>query len=44
MTFLYVCNEIRSTIKKAETAMRNAIPVKQRVALTLWFLATNADY
>ena len=26
------------------TAMRNAIPVEQRVAQTLWFLATNADY
>ena len=44
MTFLYTCNEIRSTIKKADTAMRNAIPVEQRVALILWFLATNADY
>ena len=44
MTFLYICNEISSTIKKADTAMRNAIPVEQRVALTLWFLATNADY
>ena len=24
--------------------MRAAVPVEQRVALTLWFLATNADH
>ena len=24
--------------------MRTAIPVEHRVALTLWFLATNLDY
>ena len=24
--------------------MRKAVPVEQRVALTLWFLSTNADY
>ena len=24
--------------------MTKAIPVEQRVALTLWFLSTNADY
>ena len=43
-TFLYVCDEIRSTIKKEDTVMRNAIPVEKRVALTIWFLATNTDY
>ena len=43
-TFLYVCNEIRPVIEKEDTVMRKAIPVEQRVALTLWFLATNADY
>ena len=43
-TFVYVCNELRSTIEKANTEMRKAIPVEQRVALTLWYLATNADY
>ena len=34
-TFVYVCNELRSTIEKANTEMRKAIPVEQRVALTL---------
>lgn len=43
-TFVYLCNELRSTVEKSDTAMRKAIPVEQRVALTLWLLATNADY
>ena len=43
-TFLYVCNEIRPVIDKEDTVMRSAIPVEQRVALTLWLLATNSDY
>ena len=40
ITFLYLCNEIT----KKDTEMRPAISVEKRVALTLWFLATNADY
>ena len=36
-TFLYVCNEIRPVVEKEDTVMRSAIPVQQRVALTLWF-------
>lgn len=43
-TFLYVCNELRSSIERSDTPMRKSIPTEQRVALTLWFLATNADY
>ena len=43
-TFLYLCNELRSSVKKDDTVMRKAIPIEQRVALTLWFLSTNADY
>ena len=43
-TFLYLCNEIRSKITKKDTEMRPAILAEKRVALTLWFLATNADY
>ena len=31
-------------MEKSDTVMRNAIPVEQRVALTLWFLSTGADY
>ena len=36
-TFIYVCNELRSTIEKSDTEMRKAIPLEQRVALTLVF-------
>ena len=36
-TFLYVCNELQSTIERADTEMRKAIPVEQRVALTFSF-------
>ena len=43
-TFLYVCDELRSSVEKNDTSMRKAIPVEQRVALTLWFLSTGADF
>ena len=43
-TFLYVSNEISTSVKKNDTIMRNVIPVEQRVALTLWFLSTGTDY
>lgn len=31
-------------LKKNDTVMRKAIPVEQRVALTLWFLSTGSDF
>ena len=40
-TFLY---EIRTSVKKNDTIMRNAIPVEQRVPLTLWFLSTGTCF
>ena len=43
-TFVYLCNELRQTVEKENTVMRKAIPVEQRVALTLWRLATTADF
>ena len=43
-TFLYLCNELRSSIERTDTVMRRAVSVERRVALTLWFLATNSDY
>ena len=43
-TFLYLCDKLRSSISKSDTIMRKAIPTEQRVALTLWFLSTGADY
>ena len=43
-TFAYLCSELQSSIEKRDTEMRRAIPTDMRVALTLWFLATGADY
>ena len=43
-TFMYLCDELRSSIEKSDTEMRRAVPTDVRVALTLWFLATGADY
>ncbi len=43
-TFLYVCNELHSTIERNDTTLRKAIPVEQRVAITIWFLSTGSDF
>ena len=43
-TFLYLCDELRSGIEKQNTVMRRAVSTEKRVAITLWFLATGADY
>jgi hypothetical protein len=37
-------NELKHEITKNDTVMRRAINVEKRVALTLWFLASNADF
>jgi hypothetical protein len=39
-TFDLICEELNSAIAKEDTTLRNAIPVKQRVAVCLWRLAT----
>ena len=38
-TFLSLCDEVGPYIKKQDTNMRKAIPVKQRVAVALYKLA-----
>ena len=43
-TFQYLCTKLSPCICKADTVMRKSIAVQKRVALTLWFLATGADY
>ena len=42
-TFIYLCDKLRSSVEK-DTEMRRAVPTDVRVALTLWLLATGADY
>lgn len=39
-TFDLICEELNSVIAKEDTTLRNAIPVRQRVAVCLWRLAT----
>ncbi|OWM63366.1 protein ALP1-like [Punica granatum] len=39
-TFDVICEELNSAIAKEDTALRNAIPVRQRVAVCIWRLAT----
>ncbi|XP_065849353.1 protein ALP1-like [Euphorbia lathyris] len=39
-TFELICEELHSFIAKEDTTLRNAIPVRQRVAVCIWRLAT----
>ena len=41
---MYLYNKLWPEIEKEDTIMRPAITVEKRVAVTLWFMATNADY
>ena len=43
-TFLYLCNELQTSIQKKDTLMRKAISPNRRLAIALWFLATGGDY
>ena len=43
-TFEYLCEQLRSSVTKSDTIMRKAIPTEKRIGLTLWCLATGADY
>lgn len=39
-TFDFICDELDSTVTKKNTMLRDAIPVRQRVAVCVWRLAT----
>ncbi|GAB4854471.1 hypothetical protein Ancab_039727 [Ancistrocladus abbreviatus] len=39
-TFEMICDELNSVVAKEDTMLRAAIPVKQRVAVCIWRLAT----
>ena len=43
-TFLYLCNQLQPRILYKDTALRKAISVERRVAITLWCMATAAEY
>jgi len=39
-TFEFICSELESAVTKKNTMLRDAIPVRQRVAVCIWRLAT----
>lgn len=43
-TFIYLCNQLRPEIERQDTHLRRAISTEQRVAVTLWCLATPSEY
>ena len=43
-TFTYLCELLSSTLRRKDTTMRWCISVEQRVPITLWCLATPAEY
>lgn len=43
-TFMILCSELRPYIQRERTRLREPVSVEQRVALTIWKLATNVEY
>ena len=43
-TFLYICDQLKPVIAQQDTQLRRAISVQQRVAMTIWCLATPSEY
>ena len=43
-TYLHLCEQLRPEIQHMDTNYRQAVPVKKRVAITLWYLATPGEY
>lgn len=43
-TFSYLCARLRPAMEKQSTNFRASLPVRKRVAIALWKLATNSEY
>ena len=43
-TFRVLCNQLKPMIEQKTTKLRESISVERRLAITLWFLATTAEY
>jgi len=43
-TFTVICNELHPFISRKDTNLRFSISVEERVAVTIWKLATNIEY
>ncbi|XP_062302094.1 uncharacterized protein LOC134006997 [Osmerus eperlanus] len=43
-TFIYLCNKLRPVMEKQNTNFRRCVPLKKRLAIALWKLATGSEY
>ena len=43
-TVLYIVNEVEDDVKHTDSKLRKAVPTFQRVALTIYFMASTAEY
>ena len=43
-TFIYLCQRLSPALCRKDTAMRRPVTVEQRIAITLWCLATPSEY
>ena len=43
-SFYYLCNQLKNLLEKQTTRLRKPLSVEQRVAITLWVLATPVEY
>lgn len=43
-TFIYLCNKLRPAMERRDTNFRVCVPLKKRVAIALWKLATGSEY
>ena len=42
--FAFICNTLSCSLKKEDTQLRRVIPIRKRVGVAIWRLATNSDY
>ncbi|XP_034062531.1 uncharacterized protein LOC117540122 [Gymnodraco acuticeps] len=43
-TYVYLCNKLRPAMERQDTPFRECIPLKKRVAIALWKLATGSEF
>ena len=41
---MYLCTQLQPRLGRSDTHMHKAIPTEQHLAITLWCLATPAEY
>ena len=42
--FQFICEQLRSRLRRNNTSMRDCVPVDKRVAMCIWHLATQEDH